>query len=651
MANAFASRSRELSTAHEALRQATEKAKAYERDLMDMETLKTSLSAHKMKVEEVRTELEETRAREREANERAEEAQREIAKARATVESVREKKLMDDLVRGKTGLGGEDEEVERAFGTESGTRSQSEKMNTKDSMLAAASVNLMENDENSAESERTHGDEALTMATFSSKMTSDPVAEHVEVKVMDSATGSDPLLRNLAAPPPTALRDMVMKCNGKVNTEYWGGVVKDGSTNSQPDAAACCDSCAKMNANGANKCSVWVYGTTNKQCWLKYEADPTLMKPQSEGPHVQWTSGYFILPKDSSTPRYAKATGKTNVPHCLHTVMTSNGNVYMNWQSRVMYSSYLKHAGSEGSIMKAFTRVLHKGRNDELMHEIPTMRFNPVQSKCDGWCDYPVADRSQAVALWLETADSERCSHVVMVETDHIIVKSPSPEILLPLGQAMGFQFGYINPSQRTLMKLFPQYFENGQQMPPTGNAPTVVNTVDLRRIAPMWAKFVNQTEQPAEVRKELGWVRDMYAYALAAMATGVEHKLAVNPESLLMAQPPADYQLGDAYILHYTWGSEIYDSNEKFIWKWDKRSYADGQYGEGPYILSEIPLPPEWDEKAGLQLQTFFQPRALTPSRLGLIKLLITEFNDAVRILPKVPKGYKTIEEARLDV
>lgn len=442
-----------------------------------------------------------------------------------------------------------------------------------------------------------------------------------------------------------------MTCNGKKNTELWGAVVRSGDRNEQPDAGACCDSCAQMNANGANKCSTWVYGEQNKQCWLKYEEHPEKSKPANSGAGVQWTSGYFKLPSNIQEVKYKPATGKTDMPKCLHTIMTSNGNVYMNWQSRVMYASYLRHAKEPGSIMKAFTRILHKGRADELMHEIPTIRFNPVQTKCDGWCDYPVADRSQAVTDWLQTADSERCSHIVMVETDHIIVKSPSPEILLPVGQAMGFKFGYMSPTQRTIKKLYPQYFEDGAKMPPTGNAPSVVNTVDLRKIAPLWAKFVNETEQPEAVRKDLGWVRDMYAYDLAALASGVEHKLDISPNSLLMAQPPADTELGNAYILHYTWGPEIYDKENKLLWKFDKRSYGDGQFGEGPAVLKEIPLPPEWDESTGLQLQDFFQPRGLNEKRLGLIRTLIEEFNFAVRSLPEVPKGYATMEEARADV
>ncbi len=659
LASALTSRSRELSSAKDELRQAQARVKAYERDLMDMTRLKTSLNAHQAKVSEVQKELEATKAREREAVKRAEEAARTAALAKAQVESAREEKLLDDAVQSKSmSPGAEDLEVESAFGAESTTgrtttaTAGGDVDGKSDPMLVAATIdltNVSDNKSNSRDIVGTRGDnEELVL---SKAKNDDPIASDVKVKVSESASSSDPLLRNLAAPPPSAMGEIEMTCNGKENSEYWGAVVKDGTTNPQPDAAACCASCAKMNANGANKCSVWVYGTKNKQCWLKFESDPELSKPANEGPHIEWTSGYFILPKQTTEPKYAKATGKTDMPKCLHTIMTSNGNVYMNWQSRVMYASYLKHASTEGSIMKAFTRILHKGRHDELMHEIPTMRFNPVQSKCDGWCDYPVADRSQAVTQWLETADSERCSHVVMVETDHIIVKTPSPSILLPQGEAMGFRFGYMSPVQATLKKNYPQYFEGGKTMPPTGNAPSVVNTVDLRKIAPLWAKFVNETETPEEVRKELGWVRDMYAYDLAALASGIDHRLAVNPESLLMAQPPADSQLGNAFILHYTWGSEIYDKNDKFLWKWDKRSYGEGQYGQGPYILTEIPLPPEWDESVGLQLQTFFQPRALTPSRLELIKLLITEFNDAVRLLPKIPKGYKTIEEARLDV
>ena len=50
-----------------------------------------------------------------------------------------------------------------------------------------------------------------------------------------------------------------------------------------------------------------------------------------------------------------------------------------------MYATYKKHAAAPGSILKAFTRILHRGKDDELMMEVPTMRFDPNQAKCDSW--------------------------------------------------------------------------------------------------------------------------------------------------------------------------------------------------------------------------------------------------------------------------
>ena len=201
---------------------------------------------------------------------------------------------------------------------------------------------------------------------------------------------------------------------------------------------------------------------------------------------------YGVVPRSPSI-RYRNidhdgetATEKNPAPPtCLHTVLTSSGNAYMNWQTRIMYQTYLKHAAAPGSVMKAFTRVLHRvglctlnavetrsarkrrpvstrpslssgeklvskfafkwvnvcrynrGKDDELMMEVPTMRFDPNQGKCDTWCDYPVADRSLAIAQWSMTTDSLRCSHVMMVETDYIYVKTAPQSILLPPGQAM----------------------------------------------------------------------------------------------------------------------------------------------------------------------------------------------------------------------
>ena len=454
------------------------------------------------------------------------------------------------------------------------------------------------------------------------------------------------------------------------HTEMWGSVVTAGTGNVLPSADACCVSCAEKRA-----CTSFVWHPQTHECWLKAD-DLDRETPVHSGDGIPWTSGSLPAVTGPSV-RYAlledvPVRERKRPPKCLHTVLTSSGNAYMNWQTRVMYATYKKHASTPGSILKAFTRVLHRGRDDELMREVPTMRFDPNQAKCDTWCDYPVADRSLAMAQWSKTTDSNRCSHVMMVETDYVYVKSPPASILKPRGQAMGFEYTYIGPKEPNMLRVMREYLDEqtleqvssehparsaSATLPRTGNAPSCLTVDDLRVVAPLWAEFVRRTETPEETRKALGWLRDMYAYDAAILVAGVEHTVAGAPESPLMAQPPADdagtlNARGEytfpAFLLHYTWGPEIYDAEENKLWVFDKRAYGGGQYQKGPYELTRLPDPPAWDPSRGLQLQSFFQPRALTESKLALVKIMIDEINEAVDALPRVPKGFGSLEEAQ---
>ncbi|CAI5957821.1 unnamed protein product, partial [Closterium sp. NIES-64] len=59
--------------------------------------------------------------------------------------------------------------------------------------------------------------------------------------------------------------------------------------------------------------------------------------------------------------------------------MTCDSSGYSKWQSRVMYFYYKKWQREPGGEeMGGFTRVLHTGKEDELMGEIPTFVVNPL---------------------------------------------------------------------------------------------------------------------------------------------------------------------------------------------------------------------------------------------------------------------------------
>ncbi|PSC68556.1 MCM10-like protein [Micractinium conductrix] len=98
---------------------------------------------------------------------------------------------------------------------------------------------------------------------------------------------------------------------------------------------------------------------------------------------------------------------------------------------RVCWPAYLEPApvsselaGAEnagGDKMVAFTRILHRTTDDALSNKLPTFRANPLHPECDGWCEYPVADRPNAVRQFLLAAKADpsliKAPWLYMIET------------------------------------------------------------------------------------------------------------------------------------------------------------------------------------------------------------------------------------------
>jgi hypothetical protein len=62
----------------------------------------------------------------------------------------------------------------------------------------------------------------------------------------------------------------------------------------------------------------------------------------------------------------------------FHVALTATDALYSQWQSRVMHYWYREMRGRPGSDMGGFTRILHSGKPDGLMDEIPTMVVDPL---------------------------------------------------------------------------------------------------------------------------------------------------------------------------------------------------------------------------------------------------------------------------------
>jgi len=261
------------------------------------------------------------------------------------------------------------------------------------------------------------------------------------------------------------------------------------------------------------------------------------------------------------------------------------------------------------------------------------VRVKPLHPKCDTWCDFPVADRPNAVAQWLETEDSKLGRYILLIETDYIWTK-PVP---MPIKDdaAVAFKYDYINPKYPGIPQIMKVYYSGDvDDIPCTGPAPVLLRTDLLRRIVPTWVWVTEGIETTDNHRNKLGWVREMYAYSLAAAITKVPHIVEPRYQSVLIAQPPADDYLGKAAMYHYTWGVQLLDPmTQKKVWEWDKRAYVAAMQS---FKIPIVPMPPPVEDiiSRGL-LQHYPQKKTMKRELAETFHQMLGIMNNASRDLP----------------
>ncbi|KAK4285346.1 hypothetical protein QN277_002054 [Acacia crassicarpa] len=282
-------------------------------------------------------------------------------------------------------------------------------------------------------------------------------------------------------------------------------------------------------------------------------------------------------------PKNLKKQKTTRAP--FHIALTATNAPYGQWQCRIMYYWYKQKRNLPGSEMGGFTRVLHSGRPDNLMDEIPTVVVDPLPPGLDQ--GYIVLHRPWAFVQWLQQATIEE-EYILMAEPDHIFL-TPLPNLAYG-GHPAAFPFFYIKPEQneKIVRKYYPEEFGPVTNIDPIGNSPVIIEKNLLAEIAPTWMNVSLKMKQDPETDKAFGWVLEMYAYAIASALHGVRHILRKD----FMLQPPWDLETKNKYILHYTYGCDYNLKGELTYgkigeWRFDKRSYLQGP------IPKNLPLPP----------------------------------------------------------
>ncbi|KAK9128985.1 hypothetical protein Syun_017782 [Stephania yunnanensis] len=258
-------------------------------------------------------------------------------------------------------------------------------------------------------------------------------------------------------------------------------------------------------------------------------------------------------------PNNLKRVEKRRLP--FHVAVTATDAPYNKWQCRIMYYWYKKMKDLPGSDMGGFTRILHSGRPDNLVEEIPTFVVDPLPAGLDR--GYIVLNRPWAFVQWLEKATIEE-EYVLMAEPDQVFI-NPLPN-LAHGGYPAAFPFFYIKAAEneKLIRKFYPENRGPVTDVDPIGNSPVIIKKSMLAEIAPTWMNVSMRMKEDPETDSTFGWVLEMYGYAVASALHGVKHILRKD----FMIQGELTYgKIGE--------------------WRFDKRSYLRGPPPKN------LPLPP----------------------------------------------------------
>ncbi len=179
---------------------------------------------------------------------------------------------------------------------------------------------------------------------------------------------------------------------------------------------------------------------------------------------------------------------------------------------------------------------------------------------------------------------------IFMAETDHLMMR-PLPN-LATVKRPVAYPFAYMHDGNKRMHEsLLPMvqsvcpHIKSMKQVQPIGPSPTIIHKRMLAKIIPEWWRIsIELKTHEANYGDELGWILEMYAFAISAACLNIEFLLLdefqIEPTA---ATPCSEGDLERHYIFHYTYPLEFAASGKPMpayevgYWSLNKRHYSAG--------------------------------------------------------------------------
>lgn len=153
-------------------------------------------------------------------------------------------------------------------------------------------------------------------------------------------------------------------------------------------------------------------------------------------------------------------------------------------------------------------------------------------------------------------------------------------------------------------------------------------------KVTPLWEELTAKMEASEEMKKGLGWVREMYAFSVAVVAAGLKIELFTEKTSPFIAHLPGDAGLHNAHAYHYTLCTIYKTLNGSDVWGFDKRFYTDPKH---PIEMPKIPEMPAFEEGK----YRFVEGPPVTATKHAAIKQMVDQMNRAIDTLKPLPEEW----------
>eukprot|EP00798_Chlamydomonas_sp_ICE-L_P012389 gene12389-15582_t len=397
----------------------------------------------------------------------------------------------------------------------------------------------------------------------------------------------------------------------------------------------------------------------------KFRKDPT---PSNVGPDVPWTIGThdtadmrhawegLVRKRKDITYEEAQAEAveliedkfrKDPTVRPFHTVTSFQG-FHVQWSMRIHYYHYRKQRAACHKLlgrrceMGGFTRLLHDGRPDQLMDEIPTVVVDALPESVVPHIDYVVLNRPYAFVEWLKVTNVPE-KYIFMSEPDHVIIHL-IPNFMRGESPA-AFPFFYVDPVDPPNIPHIKRHTgltttRELEEVPVIGNSPVIMTLEDVKKVMPTWHNVTVNVFKDEAANKDVWKVMPTW------------HKVTVNLfKDEAANKPPYDTSYEERYgfpffIIHYTYGLDYAENGTMLpdkvgAWHFDKRALSkpiDQNVSE--------PFPTVNASLTRHLIRAFNEATWAIPCW--------KEYRDKKGIMPKVcheePRGYLATPDAAMD-